>query len=385
MQPMTPTIGAPRISLSLGQPLSSSAPLPSRRSLALSDALEIAPAGELKCPRGHVMFAKVVREISYKISEMRWDVECDLCGAIINYADGRYRCKECDYDLCLPCAHRLQDPTPTSKLTRHLGSSFGLPAPGLNAGSHVTCGDLIFCGPDAWGVHHVVVVCGPLKRDPEAAGLLNLPPHFETFAAETVESNRHQEGRETLWYRVTSIYARDVRSGEVYLVGDTRPGSTVIERCSKVPVKILFHPCREGSEGPTMMPNLWAEALEEMSELSGQWSLMTAMQALVSSASRQGLDPEDYPSPEDREELMEELEESWSSRPICSACAIRLWQRYFQLLAERHSDARHGSVQDQAAQHILRWIPLVSDQTSPSLLLKVLSRCGWTLRGSLIA
>merc|ERR1712232_816930 len=67
---------------------------------------------EMQCGEGHVMQAKVVREVWNKVSWWHYQTDCDVCGQRITSKDGRYYYKECKYSVCLSCsAERLaRDP-----------------------------------------------------------------------------------------------------------------------------------------------------------------------------------------------------------------------------------------------------------------------------------
>jgi hypothetical protein len=336
------------------------------------------PPQPLQCPAGHDLEAKVVHELPRKIAIWRSlsQVTCDRCDAPITSDDARYTCKICSYDLCLECSQQVHQSEGHGRaLTR------GASCPTLTAmACHVTCGDLALCGPDDWGIHHVVVLRGAMLPDPDAARLMHMPPHFDVFSCPTIESNRHLKGERFVWYAATSLYARDQRTGQMFLVGDVPEGSRIIEVAQKhVPVKLLLHPLRRGHGGPAIVPALFERAVMDLAINSTHWSLRTALNAITSS--RTALDPADYPTPNDREQLMDELEQSWESRPICSAAAVCIWQRYFQLFSEQTGPP--STAKDRAAQLILQWIPMIPDQTMPSLLVKVLTRCRWILKGSL--
>jgi len=75
---------------------------------------------------------------------------------------------------------------------------------------------------------------------------------------------------------------------------------------------------------------------------------------------------------------MEDLRARRSRKPICSSVAIQVWQQYFELVC---GSGPQGV--DLAARQILRWMPLYSDATTPSALLKALSKRGWILIDSL--
>lgn len=330
----------------------------------------LTPSQPLRCPAGHDMEAKVDRELRRVISGSRLKIACSRCEMRLSAKDAWYTCKACNYHLCLECSEQLQQRTPAA------ADMCGEPC--LADACRVACGDLVLCGPDEWGIHHVVLVCGTMVRDPEAGRILGLPAHLEAFACPTIESSRYLKGKEFRWYAATSIYARDSWSGQVHLVGDRPEGTGAIEKLQKpVPVKFLIHPLRS-SNHLAMDRALFGQALQEMAQRSQKWSLRTALNAMASA--RTALDPGDYPTRADRAKLMDSLEESWESPPICAAVAIGVWQRYLELACA--ASCPRGDARASAAQHILRWMPLVADRTMPSVLVKVLTRCGWILASS---
>jgi len=323
---------------------------PSAAAGAEEDCLE--GGGLIKCPEGHVMEARVSREL--------WvTCHCSVCGACgepISCKDASYSCKICKHSLCIGCA------TATSSLM---------------------AGDILLFGPDRWGIHHIVLCCGPLMpAEPEVAArvIQNEPDLVETelFSCSTIESQRQLKGEEFPWYPACTILARRRLSGEITVVADvsdSSTGSPTLTHCSPpVPAKALLHPLRPGgtSAGPPFDAASFREAVRRCAETSKKWSRMTAVTAIT--ARRDGLDPQDYVDAEARAALLEDLRQSWDRRPICSSVAIKVWQTYFELASD-------GA--DAAVQAILRWMPVLSDKTAPSALLKTLSTHGWVLLGSL--
>eukprot|EP00442_Polarella_glacialis_P020347 CAMPEP_0115163930 /NCGR_PEP_ID=MMETSP0227-20121206/72767_1 /TAXON_ID=89957 /ORGANISM="Polarella glacialis, Strain CCMP 1383" /LENGTH=251 /DNA_ID=CAMNT_0002576259 /DNA_START=46 /DNA_END=797 /DNA_ORIENTATION=+ len=162
------------------------------------------------------------------------------------------------------------------------------------------------------------------------------------------------------------------------LVADIADGTNCVGvNIQPVPVKMLLHPLRPGHGGPPLIDQVFKQALEEGGKVSKCWSKTTALRAVLTTfgGQRHSLDPEKYDGPESRAELMAMLTESWKARPICPSVAIMVWQRYLVMVSGNGPDRL-----DTAAKHVLRWMPLRCDRTSPSAMLKVLSTCGWSLR-----
>jgi len=320
------------------------------------------------CPDGHTMHARVQPELwigGYRAS-------CFTCGDRVSARDASYCCKVCNFCLCMDCA--------TAQLAGSLEShGVCLTADCLSAG------DIFLCGPDVWGIHHVILCRGLMKAlaDPEVARTIkrDMPEVMEMdlFVCPTIESSRPLRGEECAWYPAQSFFARSHLTGEVLLLADIADGTNTISVSSRgVPVKMLLHPLRPANGScPPLDPVAFGTAIGLCAEVSRRWGKSTAIRALTS---RHGacLKPEDYAGPASRAELMEDLRARRSRKPICSSVAIQVWQQYFELVC---GSGPQGV--DLAARQILRWMPLYSDATTPSALLKALSKRGWILIDSL--
>lgn len=225
-----------------------------------------------------------------------------------------------------------------------------------------------------------------MSPDPHAAQWIWSDIHevrgMDIYSCDTVESTRHLQGREIFWYVARSYFARDPRTGETVVVGDKGKDSDVLEfHAEPVKVKMLAHPLRSGHGGPSFDVHAFQRALEISATTSQRWSLNTAVRGMLSRRQTQGLDPDDYSTQQSRFAMLEDLQKRWEKRPICTSVAIMVWQRYFMLV----SGGQGYDAADIAARHILRWMPLLSDKTLPSALIKELSKCGWVMRGNLDA
>lgn len=147
------------------------------------------------------------------------------------------------------------------------------------------------------------------------------------------------------------------------------------------PVKVLLHPLRPGHGGPLFNAALFKEATQRCAVVSKNWGLDTALSAFTSRRDT-ALDIASYPDVDSRRALLDELRERWARPPICSSVAIMVWQNYF-MLACGGAGIVFTTSTDLAVKQILQWIPVFSDQTMPSMLLRVLTGCGWLLRGNL--
>merc|ERR1712032_812950 len=138
------------------------------------------------------------------------------------------------------------------------------------------------------------------------------------------------------------------------LVGDLPPDSNTIEVHEEpIKAKLLLHPLRNGDLKFNEV--VFTKALAQRAQESRRWSMKTAVNATVFRSGT--LDPHRYPSQKSREDLMEDLRKRWDKPPICTSVVIMVWQKYFEL-------AFPGDT-DRAVQHILRWMPLLSDKALP--------------------
>lgn len=329
----------------------------------------------VRCPHGHVMQAIVVREMFRGLEAFRSEIRCARCKQSITTQDARYSCEECNISYCTACSANI--------LCKPLLESVARPLQGRQirrSPSNVMAGDIICCGPDRWGIHHLILVISAMEPDQEALPFLYADKDSEVWSCETIECTQTRVGREVPWFRTRTFYVRDPSTGAAAMAGSLEPGTLNIESFeTPVPVKLLMHPLRKGYGGPPFDAKAFSQAVQRSAVVSQRWGLATAIKGLF--AREESLDPDNYPMPELRRKLMEELTARWSSKPICSSVVIMVWQNYFKIACR--SAGAGGD--DLAAQHILRWMPLLSDKTMPSVLLKVLTKLGWVLRGNIDA
>lgn len=332
------------------------------------------------------MRGRVARELWLR----RYVTGCSSCGVTISAQCASYYCKECRYSLCMDCAapdEMLPTRSSTRLVDRNAKRTSG--AGGIWRPDDIMAGDILMYGPDWWGIHHVVLSRGPMRpADAQTTKLLvEHEPHlaaFELFECETIESSRPLRGTEHPWYPALTYFGRKRTSdgfpyGELRVIADMADNTNTIGvHNTPVPVKLLLHPLRPGRGAPALDLGVFKAAVDLSAETSQRWSKGTALSAMA--AARRSLDSEDFKDAAARSKLMEDLRRRWCRRPICSSVAIQTWQRYFELL---YGSGPAGT--DLAAQHILRWMPVLSDRTAPSALLKALSTCGWVLRENLDA
>jgi len=316
-----------------------------------------------------VMEAQVVQEIWHGLELIHSSVQCSACSQKITKQEARYTCQPCAIEYCTTCTADMIKLPRLREASPHSGVDQNGFVPG-----HIGIGDIFLVGPDRWGIHHVVLVCGSLEYDPAAANILCPNPDEDVFSCLTIESSQEIQGKNIPWYAGRSFYTRHRITGAARHVGDMEEGTRAISKVLEPsPVKVLLHPCRPGHGGPAFHAKLFEDGAQALAGVSRDWGLNTAFSAFTSR--RECLDLASYPDAESRKVLLKELRERWSRPPICSSVAIMVWQNYFL--------ASCSDREDLAVQHILHWIPVFSDQTMPSMLLRVLTRHGWILRGNL--
>lgn len=314
------------------------------------------------------MNAKITRELLVRLRSAPPGC-CDSCGRTILEKDACYECKECDQRCCASCAGQWLN-------GKHWGTSAANKAFSGNRGVHrfsrpvlsIAAGDIFLCGPDRWGIHHVVLACGPLTPEPDMAEVLKLGAGAEVFGCETVESTQAASGENTHWYTTRSYFRRDL-NGEAFLIGDLDMNSGEFGLCPEpVPVKVLLHPLRQGFN-----QRAFEHAVEAAAAESRRYGWSTCVRAFVSR--RSSISLEDFPDEPSRAELLDELHRRWDSRPICATVAIKVWQLYFELCS--------GGDVDKAVRWIIETVPVYADATTPSALVKAVTKCGWVLHAGL--
>mmetsp|Transcript_115810 Transcript_115810/g.327600 ORF Transcript_115810/g.327600 Transcript_115810/m.327600 type:complete len:479 (-) Transcript_115810:17-1453(-) len=333
-----------------------------------------------RCPAGHSMRAKVAREMWKRVMAWRYRGTCDRCETHIGTKDASYVCGKCMYVLCLACSeHRVAS---TAGCDIALAALHAFPGSTWRPPNHVMPGDIFFCGPDKWGIHHVVLCRGPMQaeHDCELLEALEVNEEEEVFSCLTIESSRPLKGVDVHWYPARTYFSRTTYGESAMLADVGDDTDTLCLHAKPTPVKILLHPFR----GPhALRMDAFQEAVARSAKASRRWGLRTALKALT--AWREPLRVEEYPDAESRAELLEDLRRRWGHKPICSSVAIMVWQRYFEIAAGAAAESETVAPEavDIAAREIIRWMPALSDKTMPSALLKALSQVGWVLRGNL--
>jgi hypothetical protein len=192
----------------------------------------------------------------------------------------------------------------------------------------------------------------------------------------TVETARSLSGEMTEWYPTVSYFVRGGgRWPTAMLVADKPVDSNVLNIIEEaVPVKVAMHPLR----GEKFDNHIFNEAVIWGCGTARPYGKRQAVRSFLSQARRRGeprtLEPKEYQTPEARAALRSSLHESWEARPICASLCIKVWQMYFELLG------RAAGNPDEAVKEVLRWMPVYSNRTTPSALLKALTQRGWRMQ-----
>jgi len=333
------------------------------------------------------MSAKVAREMFDVFMPSKYlsggKMSCHKCSRTISDKDAYYWCAQCDLNHCMVCMALILYP----ERKRPPGLSDGaldVAKKGENARKpllEVLPGDVFLCGPDDWGIHHTVLSRGRLEpAEQRVRDALLMSDDEEILGCGTVETSQTAQGDDTNWYKTCSYYSRNLETGVTHLVGDMVPGSNLLEILTEaVPVKMLLHPLRPHQGGPGLDEETFHKVVDKASAQSKSYGRITALEALVSSAPK--LHRTDFPNAASRHRLFEDLVKRWERPPICSSVVIKVWQMYFE---DVFSSAGNWAT-DLAVQHILEWIPLWCDKTTPSMLVKTLTESGWMLKNDLNA
>jgi len=331
------------------------------------------------------MSAKVAREMFDLFMPGKYlngKMSCHKCGGQISKKDAYYRCAQCDLNYCMVCMAQTMSPTykrPSSLSdgSLHVAKEHASARKPL---LEVLPGDVFLCGPDYWGIHHTVLSCERLvpaeKRVRDALTQGN--DKVEILKCGTVETSQTAlSGGDTKWYQTCSYYSRNLETGATQLIGDMIPGSNNLEIYSEaVPVKVLLHPLRPHCGGPELDEKTFDKVVHKASAQSKSYGRITALEAFVAGTPK--LRRADFPNVASRHRLFEDLIKRWERPPICTSVVIMVWQMYFAAL---FSGAGNWAA-DLVVQHILEWIPLWCDKTTPSMLVKSLTESGWMLKNN---
>jgi len=199
---------------------------------------------------------------------------------------------------------------------------------------------------------------GGLEYEPEVGVQLCCPPGVEVW----------------------SFFARDKYEKTAKLCGSSDESD---EWCLGVievpqPVKVLLHPLRPEFGGPGVDDVLLASMIQEAAQKSKKYGYGTFASAAGGNVKdllhlTNYLKESNYPTEANRARLYDEIVASWERSPICASVPIKVWQKYFVKL---------GPTPDEAVQNILKYMPVLCHQTSPSQLTEILSHHGWVLDDS---
>jgi hypothetical protein len=242
-------------------------------------------------------------------------------------------------------------------------------------------GGIFLCGPDSFGIHHVILSRGTLRKEDDLATFLDIEPGTELWSCKTIEATQGSHDECAWWYHATTYFTRDPE-GAVHLVADCPDDEDVLCVAEKpVSFKVLLHPFRSEFGNPELDYDIFHSVIEEGAADSKQYGKMTAVKAWIANHMGPGLiaktgvlNPACYQDLKSRQRLLSAVHKSWCEAPICSSVAIKTWQKYL----EASSDSP-----DEAAQNIVDCMPCLCHRTLPSVLVKTLSSGGWILRSTL--
>jgi hypothetical protein len=313
------------------------------------------------------MRCQVAREILGLVRLGRASTTCDGCGGAVDpKSDALYRCGHCRVNFCVSCAAGLAE------------GPCGGGDQSKDTLQEIMPGDILYVGPDHWSIHHTILVRSRVQAatDADIIRLCELQPGEELMECHTVETARSLSGEMTEWYPTVSYFVRGGgRWPTAMLVADKPVDSNVLNIIEEaVPVKVAMHPLR----GEKFDNHIFNEAVIWGCGTARPYGKRQAVRSFLSQARRRGeprtLEPKEYQTPEARAALRSSLHESWEARPICASLCIKVWQMYFELLG------RAAGNPDEAVKEVLRWMPVYSNRTTPSALLKALTQRGWRMQ-----
>jgi len=317
----------------------------------------------VKCHLGHEMTAKAASEVVSAARIVGATTTCSTCGGVIDKnQEVRYLCKPCGMTYCLPCAESMGN------------AQNRRPSLSGDTARDVMPGDIFFLGPDPrFNIHHVVLCRSRMKpADYQIVGMLpNIPPGGEVLQCHMIESTQGSCGTVTAWYAAIGYFLR--HAGTCTLIAEmSQEDGSLAPLEPPVPVKVLMHPLR----GELLDKHLFNEAVMWGASQATHYGKRQAVKAFMATLLHRDncIDPDDYQDLGSRIALREELHARWEARPICSSLCIKVWQMYFELLGRASGSVEKGIIET------LRWMPVYNDKTTPSVLLKILTRCGWQLR-----
>jgi len=172
----------------------------------------------------------------------------------------------------------------------------------------------------------------------------------------TIESTRENDGL----HDADLLLHVEASTGRLLLLAEINKDE--VQLASRQPAELWRTPA-ELQRG--FRADLMREVLSDMKASEGNWSYATAALAFLSGpGSRHRAD-----SPG----ALEEIQDSWEARPICTSVVVTFWQRYLHKLA--------GALAPQAdaAALIIDWMPLRADRILPGELKTCMIEQGWEL------
>eukprot|EP00931_Biecheleriopsis_adriatica_P056383 TRINITY_DN33411_c0_g1_i1.p1 TRINITY_DN33411_c0_g1~~TRINITY_DN33411_c0_g1_i1.p1 ORF type:complete len:686 (-),score=138.34 TRINITY_DN33411_c0_g1_i1:110-2167(-) len=318
---------------------------------------------QIMCEQGHVMSARIMREVYGPVcGTLKYN--CLKCSKKVKDRHGCYRCHTCNVAYCMDCVKQMNHEL-------------------LLDPAAVSAGDIILQGPFAT-VTHVILATSEMRPAEDFREILKVSEDYELFACSTIETTPLYA--DCVWkgrlHRAEYFFQRDPETGLVSSVGVRDHGSQEPPSCkAQEETKFIFHPFRRGHGGPRLLDEVkFEEAISAAEETLGGYGIKAVVKVFLDVPhQRASLDADRFKTAASKKALMGRLRRRWLRQPMCPSVAIVIWQRYFELLHKDEGDGMDAA----AADDILQWMPLISDRSYPSNLVKVLTARKWIMRDDL--
>jgi len=332
----------------------------------------------VQCPEcSKAMFAKIPREL-HSLWQCSQDQSCHECEREIDKEDIKYRCHPCKFTYCVGCARQKlglpsKEYAPGKMIVKIHAGDILLVSGGTNRAG---CGGLVGVLADL-SIHHAMLCTGPLVLEPLDEDIRpHLEPGVEVWGCNTIESTSNETGQDRWWHSAMTLFSHNHFNHTTNIIGSLSDDGReyfAMEEDDHQSFKILLHPLRKANGGPGIDIVAWAKALDEASKQSKKWTPQVT--ALVSGVlGKVGVyESSKYPTAEKRSQLIKELRKDWEKPHVCSGVPVSVWQRYFEDFYED---------KDEAAKMILKYMPLKTSATAPSMLAKELTKKHWAMQDS---
>lgn len=229
-------------------------------------------------------------------------------------------------------------------------------------------GRLMEIGAAGGFMGHVMVVVGPPRsiprHSPEAASYGSAWPADagEIWLVRTIESTRSQQG---LWEVDLMLFVqRD--SGTLMVFGEMTLEGEINLMEENERVELWQSP---GVLREKLRVDLMMEVIVDIKSHLANWSAATAARAFVSQSSRTLRGPS--------AKVLDDMQACWMKDPICTSVVVIFWQRYLWKLADAANALRRQEDWIDAADMILKFMPLKADRVLPGQLLNTMQDVGF--------